>query len=174
MSKKNIFDLTKLIPHVNNDVEIKKQTNTFNNGYVPKQISTEDQEKLLQGYSLVTEEEWDFLTNGVRIRYLKKDGQFRKGGILKGMWRGKNNNKVEKMYLTSVSNPPINWSINMNNIDKIWKENIESNTSNTEITDLEDRVEYLELSLEELKKQIQKLQNNNVEILKIVKKMYGH
>lgn len=47
-----------------------------------KVYSTEEKEKLLEGYQEVPRAQWKSLTFGTPIRYLRKDGKFVPGGVV--------------------------------------------------------------------------------------------
>lgn len=180
--KENIFDLSKLAP-IELDHEIQK-TSTI--------ITTDEQTKLLEGFEELPKTEWGNLKVNNFIRYLRKDGSFRRGGYFKDAWTGtfgKHNGKDCIQLSSSRSYKGTTWSICYDDIDKIWKNinkqpakssNIPSGTSSsTDTTTIEtinknqESIEYMNKSIEQLKIDMLKINNEQKRIINLIKKLHG-
>ena len=108
MSKgEQIFDLKKLVSNSGNDVEIKTSSNNVN-----------EQNRLLKGYRQISNVEWVNLKQADHIRYLRKDGNFRKGGYIKDIIT-KEDELIKIDSVNNFSYKAIAWTIYADNIDKI-------------------------------------------------------
>ena len=200
----NIFDLTKLAP-IELDHEIQNVSNI---------ITIDEQTKLLQGFVEVPFDDWGTLIYSDYIRYLRKDGTFRKGGYFKNSWigtYGKNKDKSCIQLSAGSSIKSTTWSICFDDLDKIWKKenefsarnsgggngcgggcvggggngcgggcvggggnekNINTETLNM-IKSHEETIQYLSKSLEQLKIDLLKMNNEQKRIINLIKKLHG-
>jgi hypothetical protein len=162
MSKtENIFDLSRLV--ANNDVEVVgSRTKT-----------TVDQEKLLQGYEEVDASEWQNMTKDTNIRYLRKDGNMRSGGIIKRIWQ---EDGIIYIEMCSVFNSNANtWRIKLPDIEKIWKKSgqvVITNNQNSISSELQERIEYCEKSIKVIQIEIQKINNEQKRIITLISKIH--
>jgi hypothetical protein len=162
----NIFDLSK-IAGSSSDVEKK----------IPV-ITEKDIDKSLIGYELVVPDEWKRLQYGTLIRYLRKDGAFRKGGVVQGVCEitdssGENIVKIEMKpeYVSSMAK----WAVTSSNIEKIWAKQQPKSSFITPIHGLEDIKEDLEMcknSIKQISKEIQKMHSEQMRIVNLIKKLH--
>lgn len=165
MSNTNIFDLSK-IASPSNDIE-------------SKPVEPIDQESSLIGYELILPNEWKSIPYGAYIRYLRKDGAFRKGGIIQGVWSNidKSGNEVVKIDISAGFNSRIaKWSITSNTVEKIWIKKMNNSQSapmsaSADISELKEDIEFCKDSIKQLSKEIQKMQNEQMRIIGILKKL---
>jgi len=160
MSKENIFDLSKIITP-SYDKEKK---------YVPEV----DKDAALKDFNLVPPNEWKNIPYGAFIRYLRKDGSFRKGGVVQNIWTEVNREGTEVIkidILSSYGNK--SWSINNNNIEKIWMKNNTMQTNVLNIVDIKEDIESCKKSIKQLTIQIQKINNEQIRIVKLIKKLHN-
>ncbi len=160
MSKENIFDLSKIATQTN-DIET-----------TPAEV---DQESLLIGYEVVVPTEWKFIPYGSYIRYLRKDGTFRKGGIVQGVWANtdKNGNEVVKIDITAGFGPRITkWSITSNNIEKIWIKRSQQQTHMVDLVEIKEDVETLKESMKQIIKELQNMKHEQIRTVGLIKKIY--
>lgn len=178
----NIFDLSKLAP-IELDHEIQIASNI---------ITIDEQTKLLNGFVEIPFDDWGKLRHNDFIRYLRKDGTFRKGGYFKNAWvgtYGKNKDKNCIQLSSGSSFKSTNWSICIDDIDKIWKKENEGGSQynndngngekiiNTEILNTikshEETIQYLSKSVEQLKIDLLKMNNEQKRIINLIKKLHG-
>jgi hypothetical protein len=108
----NIFDLTKMAPTVKN-IEV-KSTNI---------ITPNEQDDLLKEYIELPREKWDKIDPRIHVRYLRKDGIFRKGGYLLAHYTKCIDDECQKsIHLAyTLDNYTSNkWYVYLNSIEKIW------------------------------------------------------
>jgi hypothetical protein len=178
----NIFDLTKLAPF-ELDVELKKASTIIN---------IDEQTKLLNGFVEISREKWDNLKFNDHIRYLRVDGTFRKGGFFKNSWIGTYGKNKGKNCVQLGSNKSIkstSWSLCFDDINKIWKnenitgaatsnvnnnseKNIDSGLKNT-VDTLQETVQYMSKSIEQLKIDMLKINNEQKRIINLIMKFHG-
>lgn len=152
--KRKVYDLSKLAPK-SKDIEVKKDN--------------ENQEQLLVDYEDVSPEKWSKLAYGTHIRYLRKDGTFRRGGFIKAIWVS---DGIIKIDLASSMIPTANnWRIVSNTIDKIWMKKTERGLEQN-YTEIKDDVEYCKKSIEFLKREIQKINNEMLRVVAFLKKRH--
>jgi hypothetical protein len=168
VNKTNVYDLSTLVD-VENDIEIKKKENT-----------KIDRDKLLKGYEEVPRTKWDSMTHGDHIRYLRKDGLFRKGGFIKNTWvglSGINKGKNVIQLCNNMSYNAIKWTIQFDNLDKIWKKknNIYSMPAdNKDVIDSnKESIEYMKTKLEQFSVDIAKINNEQQRIVNLIKKLHN-
>jgi hypothetical protein len=184
--KENIFDLSKLAP-IELDHEIQKSSSI---------ITIDEQVKLLVGFNELPKSDWGTLKMNDFIRYLRKDGSFRRGGYFKNAWSGtygKNNGKECIQLSSSKSFKGNTWSVCHDDIDKIWKNaNTQikgasvNNTSNNgqesknidpeilkNISKNQESIEYMTKSMEQIKIDILKINNEQKRIINLIKKLHG-
>jgi hypothetical protein len=186
IKKENIFDLSKLAP-IELDHEIQKSSSI---------ITIDDQVKLLVGFNEMPKSDWGTLKMNDFVRYLRKDGSFRRGGYFKNAWTGtygKNNGKECVQLSSSKSFKGNTWSVCHDDIDKIWK-NADTqikgasvnNTSNNgqesknidpeileNISKNQESIEYMSKSMEQIKIDILKINNEQKRIINLIKKLHG-
>lgn len=175
--EENIFDLTKLAP-IELDHEIKKTSSLIN---------IDDQNKLLNGFVELLRDDWNNLTVNDYIRYLRKDGSFRRGGYFRNSWvgsYGKNKGKKCIQISSTRSFKSTSWSICLDDIDKLWKcdENIGvAATGEKKIDSIlqekinthEETIQYMSKSIEQLKIDLLKINNEQKRIINLIKKLHG-
>ena len=172
----NIFDLTKLAK-IELDHEVKPKA---------AMISSEEQQKLLNEYAEVPREDWIKLTDGDIIRYLRKDGIFRKGGLFKNSWIGTSGRNKDKhciqmaplisKYNNNGNNNGNTWTICHDDIDKIWKKKrltLEIPQEGSKMSIMEEKIEFLTRTTEQQKIDLLKLKNEQTRIINLIKKLHN-
>jgi hypothetical protein len=167
-NKTNVYDLSTLA-NVEKDIEIKKtETNKI------------DRDQLLKGYDEVPRVEWDSLTHGDHIRYLRNDGLFRKGGFIKNTWiglSGVNKGKNIIQLCNNMSYKAIKWTIPFDNLNKIWKKknNVHSMPSDNKdvINSNKESIEYIKSKLDQFSVDISKINNEQQRIVNLIKKLHN-
>ena len=168
----NIFDLSALA--LKNEEEVKKN--------VAAVITEDEQKKLLMGYEEVPNQKWESLINNIHIRYLRKDGIFRRGGFVKNTWVGLHGNSQGKKCIQLSSNINYNsnkWTICFDDIDKIWQK-ISMQTNQVDSTEMQNSVkknnesiDFLLKSVEKLNIDIARLSNEQQRIINLIKKLHN-
>jgi hypothetical protein len=177
----NIFDLSKLA-QVELHHEVEQES---------KKINVDDQVKLLADYDEIKSDKWDTLVPGDHIRYLRLDGNFRRGGFFKNAWvsdHGPNSGKKCIQLASSIYNnnyggnyKPNTWIICHRDIDKIWKKksnvnltsNENSNENQKKINENKEEISYLKKNIEQLKIDTLKINNEQKRIINLIKKLHG-
>jgi hypothetical protein len=175
----NIFDLTKLIP-IEKEEEIKKSYSV---------ITESDREKLLAGYTELEESDWCNIAMHSHVRYLRKDGAFRRGGYVKGHWIGTYGPKKGKNCIQMINNlsgyKPTTWNVCVADIAKIWiREDAPKNIDNTGINinnahssstnnEQSESIEFLTKQMEQLKIDMTRMNNEQKRIINLIKKLHG-
>jgi len=166
--KPNIYDLSALA-NVENDIEIKKKEN-----------SKMDREQLLKGYDEVPQSEWKSLAYGIHIRYLRKDGLFRKGGFVKNTWvglTGVNKGKNVIQMCNNMSYKAVKWVISLDKLDKIWKKKNNMYTMPVDnkgvIDSNKESIEYLRTKVDQFSVDIAKINNEQQRIVNLIKKLHN-
>lgn len=172
----NIFDLTALVG-VQNEQELKKEVNT---------ITIEEQKKMIQNYDEVPSSDWATIPPSTHVRYLRKDGSFRRGGFVKNSWvglYGKSKGKKCLQLSATKSYKSTKWTICLDDIDKMWQKNIssdendEKNTISPEIRETiqsnKESVEYLVRTVDQLKIDLSKINNEQTRIINLIKKLHN-
>lgn len=172
-SKENIFDLSQLVPK-SNDVEVQIKQ---------KQKQIEDPEELLKGYVLVPREQWVNLQPNTQIRYMRKDGEMRKGGYLTYVNRttdvdDKGNDILKFSMLAGNYAAAKRWVVSSASIEKIWRQSnmelMEQHGLNNseEIKELKESIDYCKRSIDILAQELQRINNENTRIIKLIKKLH--
>ena len=177
----NIFDLSKLA-----QVEIHHEVEQES-----KKINVDDQAKLLIDYEEIKSEKWDNLVPGDHIRYLRLDGNFRRGGYFKNSWvsdHGHNSGHKCIQLSSSIYNnnysgnyKPNTWIICHKDIEKIWKKksnvnlisNVNSDETQKSINEIKEEINYLKKNIEQLKIDNLKTNNEQKRIINLIKKLHG-
>jgi hypothetical protein len=170
-TNENIFDLTKLVP-IEKEEEIKKSYAI---------ITESDREKLLAGYSEVEESEWGSIVINAHIRYLRKDGAFRRGGYIKGHWIGTYGPKKGKNCIQMINNlsgyKPTNWNVCVDDITTIWiREDAPKNINiinSSSTNEQSESIEFLTKQMEQLKIDMTRMNNEQKRIINLIKKLHG-
>ena len=171
----NMFDLTSII-NMQNEQEIKQAEHT---------ISADDQQKLLQNYEEVELDKWPDIQPSSHIRYLRKDGAFRRGGFVRNVWAGLYGNTKGKkcLQLSSSQNyKSTKWTVCLDDIEKIWKKkeiiaSVEKNIISPEVHNTiqasKESIEYLTRTVDQLKIEISKINNEQTRMVNLIKKLYN-
>ena len=175
----NMFDLASIIG-IQNEQEIKQASAI---------VSADEQKQLLQNYEEIDVNKWSDIQPPVHIRYLRKDGAFRRGGFVKNVWVGINGNTKGKkciqlsssMYYTYKTTK---WTVCFDDIDKIWRKkevfsvgtnekNIISPEVHNTIQSSKESIEYLTRTVDQLKIEIAKINNEQTRMVNLIKKIYN-
>ena len=168
----NIFDLTAIVG-IQKEEEIKKKSAL---------ITDDEQKALIKDYIEVNKDEWSVIPNNTHIRYLRKDGAFRRGGFIKNSWIGVNGASKDKKCLqlsASMNYKASKWTICLDDIEKIWKKkspeqkNIISSDIQNMVRTNNETTEYLTRSVEQLKIDVTQLSNEQKRIINLIKKLHG-
>lgn len=165
-SNDNIFDLTKLTPYeVSHEIK-----------HSPLKEKTEIM-KLIQGYKEVMPNEWDNLAVNDSIRYLRKDGTFRRGGLIRSrstMAIGKHAGKSCFTLSAPIGYKNTTWVVCYDDIDKIW---VKIATENTEVNNIiksqQETITYLSKTVDQLKIDMAKLNNEQKRTINLIKKLHN-
>ncbi len=175
--KENIFDLTQLI-NKKSDQEIEVD-NTAD-------LGPETGAEWLKEYEMIEKTEWEKIPKRTYVRYQKKDGTIPKGGFVNNIWRKKDNGQdILKIDLVNnFSQNNVLWSIYTNAISKIWKKIDSFSTSVTsqevsqqravssyQIDEIKEDIAYCKKSIEQIIKEIQKINNEHYRIVSLIKKL---
>ena len=167
-SSTNIFDLSQLA-----SVELQHQVKKTSG-----KIQLDEQNRLLQNYTELQPDKWNILTKGDHIRYLRKDGSFRRGGFFTNSWIGNYGNMTGKQCIELSSSIGYNtkkWTICTESIDKIWLSNKSTSMetkSTHNVDDLHDQIELLNRTTEQLKIDIVNMGNEQKRIINALKQIY--
>jgi hypothetical protein len=175
----NIFDLSKTmsVDSINKTLP----SNTYQKNNQKNIITNEEQEQLLEDYEEVRRESWETLPVGIHIRYLRKDGTFRRGGyvisvvnVMSGV------NKNNKMIQLSSNKSPYakSWSTNLEHVQKIWKTKLNSDDGVNRINEsvskeTKESIEYLTKNMDQIKIEIAKINNEQQRIVNLIKKLHN-
>jgi hypothetical protein len=152
----NPFDLTKL---VSNKELIEKPK------YKPIIYTSQEQKDMLKSYQQVPNAQWTKIPIGTNIRYIRKDGEMRKGGYIRYI-------DPEGKFM-SISIDPLQqskrWKLPLDGVAEIWKLKQENNIvkPNDNIIDQESIVSLKE-DIRQLKIEIQRVMNQQKRIIKSV------
>lgn len=164
MSSDNPFDLTKLI---SNTGLIQKHT------YKPEVFTTEEQKEMLRGFQLVPRDKWLELPVGTHIRYIRKDGEMRKGGYIRYIDPA---GAFMSISLTELNQQSKNWKLPLNGVAQIWRAtgeviltNIPPKNREPAInSDAMEEIASLKEDIRQLKIEIQRVMNQQKRIIKSV------
>lgn len=154
----DIFDLNK-IAGLSYDVEVPS-----------KKL---DMKSMLADYSQVPIQEWKNIPIGAKIRYSRKDGSFKSGGIVRSISISSKDKSIKIELASEYIKNPATWSIISTKIDKIWMKNsgyIPVTSSNEDLSELKEKVRILEESIAQISKEIQIMRNQIASIYSMVKK----
>lgn len=173
MAKQNIFNLSKMMPK-SVDVEVTNSSSA---------TSEIEQDALLHNYELIDPANWHKLPFRAHIRYLRKDGAFRKGGFVKAVTQTQDLEGKETIKIDLVANftpNAVSWSIFKGSIDKLWKKidmtgdtPLVSNVNIEQINEIKEDITFCKNSIEQIKKELQKMSNEQIRTIMLIKKMHG-
>ncbi len=168
MAKENIFDLSKILASTNNDIEVTNDSNKKTND-------------LLVGYKLLDPSEWDKIPYKSHIRYMRTDGELKKGGYVMATvhttdLEGKPTIKID--LVSGFLPKAIKWSIYKGNINKIWvkiesAEQTSQTTPQIDLTPIKADIVFCKQSIEQINKKLQQMENENKRILMLIKKLHN-
>lgn len=173
--KENIYDLSKLVI-MENEEELKKEST---------EITSIDQDKLLENYVEVASDGWEKIPKNTHIRYLRKDGNFRRGGFVKASWvssYGKDKGKKSLQLSSNMSYKSTKWTIVIDDIDKIWKKNISIDGSGVpdDYNDMKNMIKANAVAMEHLSKVVEqvkidntRLANDQTRTLNLIKRLHN-
>jgi hypothetical protein len=129
-----------------------------------------DPQESLAGYTMLSPEEWAGIRSGSLIRYQRKDGTFRKGGIVKEVA----NDDMIRITISPKYGYGNSWTISEKNIENIWiKRGPELASKKKEHDGHESQIKELKDAIKELrednKKITAKLLKHEDQMLAIVK-----
>lgn len=160
MENSNPFDLTKLIASGN---IVEKQQ------YRPDIITSEEKKQLLVGYNKLPYEKWLQIYPGSHIRYVRKDGEMRKGGYIRYI-----DPEGKYFYITSA---PIDignakgWKLPLSGVAEIWiiNKNIPVKNNHSNFTDdVNSDIALIKDDIQQLKLEIQRITNDQKRILNLI------
>ena len=173
----NMFDLSSIIG-IQNEQEIKQASAI---------VSADEQKQLLQNYEEIDVNKWSDIQPPAHIRYLRKDGAFRRGGFVKNVWAGIYGNTKGKKCIqlsSSMHYKSTKWTVCFDDIDKIWRKkevfsggtdekNIISPEVHNTIQSSKESIEYLTRTVDQLKIEIAKINNEQTRMVNLIKKLYN-
>ncbi len=159
MAKENIFDLSKV--------------STPSYDYETPALTERDMESQLDGYNLIPQQDWKKIQAGALIRYLRKDGAFRRGGTVEGVWEIKDKNNIDAIKIDILSSYGGKaWSITSNSVEKIWTKNNQAVRSTSNVYELKEDIETCKESIKQLVIQVQTISNQQIRIVNFIKKLH--
>lgn len=169
--KENIFDLTKVPIKVEQEVEkLNLDTNI-------------EIKELTKGFIEISPGEWDCFKYNDFIRYLRKDGAFRKGGYFKNSWVGNYGKTNGKKCIQLSSLPTFDgktWQVCHDDISKIWKQKEVDEQCGSDqkiniqmINENKESIQFLTKSLEQVKTDILRINNEQKRIINLIKKLHN-
>jgi hypothetical protein len=172
MAHDNPYDLTKLVT-MGGLIEKHK--------YKPEVFTGEEQKEMLRGFERVPKESWAALAVGTFIRYIRKDGEMRKGGYIRYVDPA---GEFMSVSLTPPAQQSKTWRLPLNGVAQIWRslgpviEGVVMRTqaqarpqlaaATTVPTDLAETVAALKEDIRQLKIEIQRVMNQQKRIIKSV------
>jgi hypothetical protein len=175
MEKDKVYDLSLIAPK-SNDIEVTAGA---------KDITEE-----LKNYTIVPLGEWDKIPYKTFIRYKRSDGKIPKGGYLMSITHTNDSNDKDILKIdmsSSLFKKAVKWFVYSNSIEQIWKRNdseaptqdaprLELNEEELQnirsLSDFKDDVIYCKKSIEIIKQEIQKLSNEQMRIVSLIKKLH--
>lgn len=116
-TKKNPYDLSD------------RRTPTAPRHQKSKTYTLEEQKELLHGYIKISRDNWDQIRSGDRIRYIRKGGEFRLGGIVQmnpfpPNWAstpGKRRSiKIKSAYRGNSQDTPPWWTVSYDDLEHVY------------------------------------------------------
>jgi len=166
MAHDNPYDLTKLVT-MGGLIEKHK--------YKPEVFTGEEQKEMLRGFELVPKDSWTMLAVGTFIRYIRKDGEMRKGGYIRYIDPA---GEFMSVSLTPPAQQSKTWRLPLSGVAQIWRSlspvamqtQMQARKSQpaTASTDLTDTVAALKEDIRQLKIEIQRVMNQQKRIIKSV------
>lgn len=192
----NIFDLSRVAAS-DDEQEIYGgvvKKNTEQKSHIAKkgEILPAEQEQLLQNYTEVPRENWEKIPAGIHIRYLRNDGTFRRGGIVKNIvsvlnGRDKDGTMIQMSYSASYNSK--SWNITLAHIERIWQANANldsaavassaassaavGSVSQNTIIEQTEKIDYLTKAVDQIKIDIAKINNEQQRIVNLIKKLHN-
>lgn len=164
-----MYDLSKLVSQ-NNDVEVK--------GALQSKTPPDPHE-----YELVDRQNWEKIPKKTFIRYQKKDGAIPRGGFVRSIWRSSDETDNVRIELSNgFGANSLSWNVFTKNLDKIWRkihaeEEIEVEPEEikleVKIKELKKDVDFCRDSIEQIKIEIQKINNEQIRVVKLIKKLHN-
>lgn len=158
MSKDNPFDLTKMV--AGKDIVEKRKRKV---GI----ITSTEKARLLEGYSKVAPDKWLKLPVGSHIRYLRKDGEMRKGGYIRLITDG--TIFLSNMPDIGVSNGT-GWAVRPATVSEIWVLGKPAYSASN-MVDTDERLASIEDDLNQIKTDIQNIINQQKRIVEWIAKL---
>lgn len=162
----NPFDLTKLIP---TGGLVEKQ------GYRPEIFTTDEQKNMLKDFKLVPKEKWLQLQIGTQIRYIRKDGEMRKGGYIQYI---DPKGEFMSISLTEIDQRQSkHWRLPLNGVAEIWCADANASaaasfqkmsSAPTSNPDINETIASIKEDIRQLKIEIQRVMNQQKRIIKSV------
>jgi hypothetical protein len=170
MANDNPYDLTKLVT-MGGLIEKHK--------YKPEVFTGEEQKEMLRGFERVPKESWTMLAVGTFIRYIRKDGEMRKGGYIRYIDPA---GEFMSVSLTPPAQQSKTWRLPLSGVAQIWRSLgpvVDGVVMQTQVrtrqpqpaamsTDLADTVAALKEDIRQLKIEIQRVMNQQKRIIKSV------
>lgn len=167
----NIFDLTQIGNRV---ADIQAE-------HIRPIITPVNRAELLTDYTSVDSHNWINIQPGTHIRYLRQDGEFRKGGFINDVTetQDKEGNNTLRFDLVSDYKPTaIKWSLFGSSIDKIWAKlpiEVQQPTPvpTSVINELKQELKICKETIQMLQKEVQKINNEQMRTVLLIKKLHN-
>jgi len=155
----NPFDLTKLISGAG--LVEKKQ-------YKPDVITSNEKKQLLVGYEKLPQEKWLQIFPGSHIRYIRKDGEMRKGGYVRYIDA---NNKFLYISTAPIDTNAKGWKLPLNGVAEIWIMNDKRNAVQySQPADIREEISSIKDDIQQIKLEIQRVTNQQKRIINLIGK----
>ncbi len=157
MGAVNDFDLTKMVAGRVTEKHKRK----------PPIITSSEKARLLQGYSKVAPDKWMKLPIGSHIRYMRKDGEMRKGGYIRLITDG-------AIFLSNMPDIGVSngtgWAVRPAMVSEIWVLGKPAFSSSAMI-DADERLTSIEDDIAQIKTDLQNITNQQKRIVEWLSKL---
>lgn len=153
--------------------------------YNKKKMSDEEIKDYLKDSILIPKNDWNNLSIGSQISYIKNDGKFVKSGYIKDIYESKNNINIKYgTKLNTYYNDKYykEFTITSANIKELYKKTDKSaiieykilnkNILNT-INNMLDKITNIENDINNINNKIIKLEENHIKTIKFIKKLHN-
>lgn len=146
--------------------------------FIPKSFSDSEISSLLNGYELVPENERNTLKTNIHIRYMKENGEFKKGGYVVNTYisnKPETKGNIMIRLKSSLAPNAKEWTINLSKVSDVWR-----TTKFKPKKTIENISEDLKIAKDDTKSQIEqinielfRLANENRRIIALIKKLHN-
>lgn len=138
-----------------------------------------DMKELLKGYDEIPRAKWEEIEPNTHVRYLRKDGKFRKGGyvvsvskVSSGRYKGSTTMTLRHSFGNGKT-----WNLPCDNVKKIWAKEHHGASANgvpsKDLADMKSTLEYLKGKVDSIEVTQQQQANEQSRIVNLIKKLHG-